>query len=54
MERDLSLELQLRNVEETIAHDPIIALLTTVDRREVIRSCLLERYLCAILLRNII
>jgi two-component system nitrogen regulation sensor histidine kinase NtrY len=45
MERDLSLELQLRSVEETIAHDPIIALLTAVDRREVIRSRLLERYL---------
>jgi two-component system nitrogen regulation sensor histidine kinase NtrY len=45
MERDLSLELQLRNVEETIAYDPIIALLTAVDRREVIRSRLLERYL---------
>jgi signal transduction histidine kinase len=45
MERDLSLELQLRNVEENIAHDPIIALLTAVDRRDVIRSRLLERYL---------
>lgn len=45
MERDLSLELQLRNVEEAIAHDPIIALLTAVDRREVIRNRLLERYL---------
>jgi len=45
MERDLSLELQLRNVEENIAHDPIIALLTAVVRRDVIRSRLLERYL---------
>lgn len=44
VERDLSLELQLRSVESAIATDPFIAILSAVDGRELIKNRLMERY----------
>lgn len=45
VERDLTLELQLRRVEDGIAQDPFIGFLTSYDSREMIKNRLLERYL---------
>ena len=45
IERDLPLELYLRSVEEEIAHDQFIAVLSSVNGVDLIRNRLLERYL---------
>lgn len=44
VERDLNLELLLRNIEGAISNDPFVALLSSVDGRDLIKSRLLERY----------
>lgn len=44
VERDLNLELLLRDIELPISEDPFVALLSSVDERNLIRSRLLERY----------
>ncbi len=44
VERDLNLELQLMTVEEAIATDPFMAMLTSVDNRDLLLRRLLERY----------
>ena len=45
IERDLPLELFLREVEPAIANDPFIAVLSSVNGADLIRNRLLERYL---------
>lgn len=45
MERDLTLELFLRNVEPAIASDPFISVFASVNSVELIKNRLLERYL---------
>lgn len=45
IERDLTLEMYLRSVEQEIANDRFIAVLSSVKGGELIRSRLLERYL---------
>ena len=44
-ERDLSLELFLREVEPAVQNDPFVSVLTSVNAPELIRSRLMERYL---------
>ena len=45
IERDLSLEMFLRDVEPAIQTDPFISVLTTVGGTEMIKNRLMERYL---------
>ena len=45
VERDLSLEMFLRDVEPAIQSDPFFAVLTTVGGTEMIKNRMLERYL---------
>ncbi|MBR6423728.1 MAG: HAMP domain-containing protein [Bacteroidales bacterium] len=45
IERDLSLEMFLREVEPSIQNDPFIAILTPVNGAELIKNRLIERYL---------
>lgn len=42
--RDLTLEMHLRSIEKAIASDPFIALLSTANGTELIKSRLLDRY----------
>ena len=45
IERDLSLEMYLRDVEPLIQSDPFVSVLTSVGGAELIKNRLLERYL---------
>ncbi|MBR6269055.1 MAG: hypothetical protein IKR30_00595 [Bacteroidales bacterium] len=50
--RDLTLEMHLRSVEKEIASDPFIALLSTANGTELIKSRLMDRYFNTSLLQK--
>ena len=52
IERDLSLEMFLREVEPAIQSDPFISVLSSVSGAELIKNRLLERYLYSDVVRN--
>ena len=52
IERDLSLEMFLREVEPAIQSDPFLSVLTSVGGAELIKNRLMERYLYSDVVRN--
>ena len=52
IERDLSLEMFLREVEPQIQNDPFLSVLTSVNASDLIRNRLMERYLYSDVVHN--
>ncbi|MBO4536706.1 MAG: HAMP domain-containing histidine kinase [Bacteroidales bacterium] len=52
IERDLSLEMFLREVEPSIQNDPFLSVLTSVNASDLIRNRLMERYLYSDVVHN--
>lgn len=52
IERDLSLEMFLRDVEPSIQNDPFLSVLTSVGGAELIKNRLMERYLYSDVVRK--